>query len=364
MILVMSFALAQAVGALAHRSRIPGGPILIALVVTAAVSLTSGGIAVPDVATFGLIITLAVVLGVRMTPDNARALRRIALPSLMAASILLIAGVAVGLLVRVLGVAPDGDLLATSPAALSIIGAVAVEHGFDPAGIAIFHVTRILLVVLTLPLLIRLLTSPDETAARPGTARTATAHGVDVTADGDEPEAPRAQRGTSSPRDVAGWSLLIVSFVVAALIGRVTQDSGVTLPLLVPPFAAVVAVALLVRRPIARPKWLAVGVQTGFGWLLGTSVTRETFDGLGAVAIGATLSSALLILVGVGTAMLLRRMGIGPRAEMLATSPGGLEALVLIADERGVGPMEVTLYHTVRMLVVMLSLPVLILLTR
>jgi membrane AbrB-like protein len=363
MLLVASFALAQAVGAVAHRTRVPGGPILVALVVTAALAAATGGIAAPEPATFGLVITLAVVLGVRMTPENLRALRRIAVPSLMAASILLLAGIAVGLLVRVLGIAPHGDLLATSPAALSIIGAVAVEHGFDPAGIAVFHVTRILLVVLTLPLLLRLLTSPDGTAQARAQARASTRAERSQAADGDA-GAPVPARGRSIRWGVAGWALLLVAFLVAIAVGRLTQASGVPLPLLVPPFVAVAGIALLARRPIPRPGWLAVGVQTGFGWLLGTYVTRETFEGLGAVAVGATVSSVLLILAGVGTAMLLRHLGIGPRAEMLATSPGGLEALVLIADERGVGPMEVTLYHTVRMLVVMLSLPLLVLLAR
>lgn len=372
MLLVVSFTLAQVVGAIAYRSRIPGGPILASLVATAVLSVAVEGIAAPRPASFGLVISLAVMLGVRMTPENLRALRRIALPSLLAASILLAAGLASGYLVRALGIAPHGDLLATSPAALSIIGAVAVEHGFDPGGIALFHVTRILLVVLTLPLLIRLLTSPDPAATPPveapsggPTDEVIRAQHTSVAA-GDEhrPESSRLRRGSGSTWDVAGWSLLLVAFAIALAVGTFTQDSGVRLPLLVPPFVAVSAMALFARRPIPRPRWLAMGVQTGFGWLLGTYVTRETFEGFGAVALGAALSSTLLIFSGVGAAILLRRLGIGPRAEMLATSPGALEALVLIADERGVGPMEVTLYHTVRMLVVMLSLPALILLAR
>lgn len=356
MLLVASFALAQVAGAVADRRNIPGGPILLGLIVTGAVWVTTGGATVPDWVTFALVVALAVVLGVRMTRDNLTALRRIAVPSVLAASILLVAGLAIGYLVRELGIAPHGDLLATSPAALSIIGAVAVEHGFDPAGIALFHVARIMLVVVTLPLLVRFLR--DDTgvdgrsarAARPAASVGARAGGRD-TAD--------ALRSVAT-----GAALLALAGGVAVSVGLLTETLDLPLPLLLPPFLAVSALALVVPRPIPRPRPLAIGVQAGFGWLLGTSMTRAALTGFESVAVGALLSSSLLIVAGVGVALLLRRLGIGPKGEMLATSPGGLEALVLIADDRGVDPMEVTLYHTVRMLLVMLSLPGLVLLAR
>lgn len=357
--LLLSFAAAQAAGAVADRLRIPGGPIFVGLIATASISLTFGDVPAPPPVTFALVIVLAVVLGVRMTKENLRALRRIAVPSLLAASILLVAGLGVGLLVRALAIAPHGDLLATTPAALSIIGAVAVEHGFDPAGIAVFHVMRIMLVIVTLPLLIRML---SEGPGRAGHPRTMPGHPgpTSLSEVGPRDAAEPLARG-------AGWrgfGLLGLALLISTAVGLLTQWAALPIPLLLPPFIVVSAIALVVHDPIPRPRWLAIGVQAGFGWLLGTFITRDTFADLGPVAAGAALSSVLLILVGIGTAMLLARLGIGPRGEMLATSPGGLEALVLIADERGVGPMEVTLYHTVRMLVVMVALPLIVLLAR
>jgi len=353
MLLAASFAGALALGAVADRLRIPGGPIFVGLVATAGLSVAVGGVPSPPSVTFALVVTLAVVLGVRMTKDNLRALRRIAMPSMLAALILLAAGLAVGLLVRALDVAPHGDLLATSPAALSIIGAVAVEHGFDPAGIALFHVVRIMLVILTLPLLLRFLRDVEPPVIPTVAFDAASAPSVSAAA----ASAGRRER-------VVGIALLVIAFLVAGVVGGLTQAAALPIPLLLPPFIAVSLVALSTTHAIPRPRWLAIGVQSGFGWLLGTFVTREAFSGFGPIALGAVLSSTLLILAGVGAALLLARLGIGPKAQMLATSPGGLEALVLIADERGVGPMEVTLYHTVRMLVVMMALPVIVLLAR
>jgi uncharacterized membrane protein AbrB (regulator of aidB expression) len=54
-----------------------------------------------------------------------------------------------------------------------------------------------------------------------------------------------------------------------------------------------------------------------------------------------------------------------PPSEFLATSPGGLSAIAAIAAEEETGAVEVAIFHLVRVVLVLVSIPVLIqLLTR
>ncbi len=46
----------------------------------------------------------------------------------------------------------------------------------------------------------------------------------------------------------------------------------------------------------------------------------------------------------------------------MATSPGALEVLTVLAIEDGEGPLEVALFHTVRVVLVMISVPALLIL--
>jgi uncharacterized membrane protein AbrB (regulator of aidB expression) len=54
--------------------------------------------------------------------------------------------------------------------------------------------------------------------------------------------------------------------------------------------------------------------------------------------------------------------GVAPGDDVLATSPGALSAVIAIAVDRGVAPAEVALFHLVRLLMVLATLPLVVLL--
>jgi uncharacterized protein len=96
------------------------------------------------------------------------------------------------------------------------------------------------------------------------------------------------------------------------------------------------------------------------GAAIGATVTRATVASLGGILLPAVLSAALIILAGVAIAYLLQTLGVAPPGAVLATSPGALSALSAAAADRGVGAAEVALFHTVRVVLVLLSLPALL----
>lgn len=161
MALVVTLAAAAAVGLAFDRIGIPGGLLTGAMVGAAGVTLARGGagVVVPGAARTAAFVVLGAVIGTSLTRETVAGLRGVLLPAVFAALLLIAAGVGIALLLRATGLAPAGDVLATSPGALSAITAAAIERGVGAAEVAVFHTVRVVLVLLSLPALLTLL--PD-----------------------------------------------------------------------------------------------------------------------------------------------------------------------------------------------------------
>ncbi len=120
--------------------------------------------------------------------------------------------------------------------------------------------------------------------------------------------------------------------------------------------AVVTAVAgggeLQLPRPVVTVAAIVIGAEVG------GSITRQFLAALPRLAVGALLSSSLIIAAGLAIAFLLRQLGVVPDgASLLSTSPGALTALTALATERGVGA-EVAVFHTARIVLVLATLPI------
>jgi membrane AbrB-like protein len=147
-----------AAGGLALQ-RLPGGLVLGGMVGAAAYSLARGGseIVLPGPLRTATFLVLGAAIGASVTRETVGDLRAVLLPAVLAAVLIIVAGVAIAYLLQALGLAPPAAVLATSPGALSAMSAVAAERTTAAAEVAIFHTVRLFLVLLTLPGLIALL---------------------------------------------------------------------------------------------------------------------------------------------------------------------------------------------------------------
>jgi membrane AbrB-like protein len=98
---------------------------------------------------------------------------------------------------------------------------------------------------------------------------------------------------------------------------------------------------------VTTPSWLKTSAFIVIGCSIGALVTRDFLDQIGSVVAGAVI------------AYLLRWLGMAPPSDALATSPGALTVMSAAALEQGRGAVEVAAFHLVRILLVMLSLPLL-----
>lgn len=161
MLLFSSTLLAAAVtGVVAQRLAVPGGIILGAMVGAGAVTLASGqSVVIPGPLRDAAFVVVGAAIGVLLTRQAVRSLGPVLLPAVVSALLMVAAGLLIAYLLRALGIAPPGDVLATSPGALSVMSAMAVEQGTGAVEVALFHLVRIVLVILSLPLLVHLLRS-------------------------------------------------------------------------------------------------------------------------------------------------------------------------------------------------------------
>lgn len=353
---VVTFVAAQGAARLAARRGIVGGGIIFAMLTTGIVSIAIGGVGVPPGVDLALFCLTGVLIGADVDRRSIRSLRGVATAALLSGGLLIAAGLAIARLLEFVGLAPDGSVLATSPGGLHVMVAASIEQGYDAPAVAVFHMTRLVLIVLAIPLLLRLLPGP-----LPGPSER---HSVPLTravSGGTRPgaitDAPIGPRGLPLPALVGG--------AVGSLVALVTLD-GSSLEVLGSAVLGAAAANLLWPSDRLLPRFRrspGLFVQAGIGWLVGRLFTLETLTGLGPLLAGALLAGILSVLSGVLVALILRAIRLQPGSDMLATAPGAVEVLPLLADPRNVAPVVVALFHFVRVLIVLAAVPLLIVLS-
>jgi len=156
--MIVMLLVAAVVGLAADRAGFPGGLIFGSMVGAAAVTLISGQrITIPTPLQDASFIVIGAAIGALITRDSLATLRGVLFPALLSAVLIIGAGIAIAFLLRSFGIAPAGDVLATSPGALSFVSSVALEQGVGAVEVSVFHLVRVVLVILSLPLVASLL---------------------------------------------------------------------------------------------------------------------------------------------------------------------------------------------------------------
>jgi uncharacterized protein len=150
---------ALAAGGVAQLAGIPGGLIFGAVIGAALVTLAYGRrIEVPKPLRTAIMIGIGALIGMGVTRETLSALRQAVVPAIGTAVLLILAGLLIALVLRWWGRSPDGDFLATSPGALEVLIGLAGDEGYDAVQVAMFHLVRIVLVVLLLPAILTIST--------------------------------------------------------------------------------------------------------------------------------------------------------------------------------------------------------------
>lgn len=162
---------------------------------------------------------------------------------------------------------------------------------------------------------------------------------------------------TAGPRRDRALSSGLLALLVAALGGAALASVGLPLAWLLGAMFATTGAALT-GLPVAVPdRWRAVMIAV-LGVLLGSWITPELVRAMAGWTVSLALLPVYILLVGALTYGLLRRWArLDPVSAWFAAAPGGLSEMILAGEREGGCSRTIALLHTVRLFLVVASIP-------
>jgi membrane AbrB-like protein len=321
-----------ALGFALERLGLPSSYLFAALLVGLAAALTlPGQIAVPPLLFRAAQAVTGVALGAQVRSSSLSAIAHSWLPvTLVSAGTLLISLVAGKVLAKATFVdEPTGALGMVAGGASGIV-AMADELGADDRLVAFMQYLRVLVVVLLTPLLIPIFFPGHHGGGLPG---------------------------QSTFGDAKGWLLAIgVAAAGSFLAARVKLTAG---SLLVPMILAAAVVLAVPNGEFNVPNVLQQTAFAGIGLQVGLRFTMETLRSLGGLLLPVLACIFGLIVACFGLAVLLdKTSSVSLLDAYLATTPGGLFAVVAVAFGAGANTTFILAVQGLRIIVMVLLAPV------
>ena len=143
------------------RLKIPGGALIGAMLAIICFKLfVKVNWGIPKNFTFVIQVFIGIGVGASFQPALMEAMKKIAIPVMISCIVLVGAGVVLAIVFTRLGLVDIGTAyLGTSPGAMSTISVLALESQAQPMLVVCFHFIRVVFVVLTAPLIFRLLSA-------------------------------------------------------------------------------------------------------------------------------------------------------------------------------------------------------------
>lgn len=287
---------------------------------------------VPDAATTAAQAVIGVVIGLLARPGTLGAVAQDWLPVLLVAVGTLVVSMGAGLLMGVRrDVSPLTGMLALTAGGASGLVAVSRELGGDERLVAVVQYLRVGIVTATMPVVAALAFGATVTGG---------------TGDGSGPGAPW-------PVDLGFLAVCVGAGLLLARLARVPAGG------LLGPMAVALALGLGGLSFGAEPPVLLVEVAYAvIGWQAGVRFTRASLRTvLGALPPATALIAAVVALCA-GLGLLLSRLtGVTPLEGYLATTPGGVYAVLATAISAGVDVTFVVAVQVLRVVLMLLVAP-------
>lgn len=312
-------------------ARLPAAVLLGAMVSGIAVAASGGVVRIPRTALFFAQSVVGCLIGRSISPDTLHDIvKSWPLFVLMVLSVSVVSSL-LGWLLAKTGTLPGSTAIwGTSPGAALVMTLMSEGYGADSRLVAFMQYLRVLMVTLAATLVTGIWGEP-----LPAKAVVAVAAGFDAWAFGE--------------------TLAIIA--VGASLGMLIRlpAGPILFPMVV---GAVLNITGMVR--IELPWWLLYAAYTVVGWGIGLRFTRQIV----AHALGAfpKIAATLLVMIAIcgGFAVFFGiAIGIDPLTAYLATSPGGMDSIAIIASSTGGNMSFVMAVQTTRFILVTATGPAL-----
>jgi len=313
---------------------VPSPALFAGLVVAAALALLGAGPArVARPATAAAQAVIGVVIGVLARAETLVAVAQHWLAVLVVGTATLALSMAAGLLLGLRpGVTPLTGMLALTAGGASGLVAVSRELGGDERVVAVVQYLRVVLVTVSMPVVAALLYGASGGAGSGAAA------------------------GPSAPWS-AGLALTVGCAAVGVPVARLLKVPAGAL--LGPMVVALVCTLLGLSHAAAPPSALVELAYAVIGWQAGVRFTRESLRTVAALLPAAVgLIAAVVAACAALGALLARLTGTTPLEGYLATTPGGIYAVLATAISSGVDVAFVVAVQVLRVIVMLLVAPV------
>ena len=303
------------------------GPMLAAIIF----GVRGAGLSLPRPLFLGAQAVIGCLVAHSATTEIAATLREDGLIIFAVVGVTVVAGALTGLALTRLRVLPGTTAAwGSSPGGAAAMVAMAEDYGADPRLVAFMQYVRVAAVVLSASLAARLL--------------------ADVTGSGE----------ASGPGETWSWTGLAATVAVAAVgYGLASLLRLPSAPLIGPMLLGAVlhATGLL---DIVLPGPVLDAAYAAIGWYVGLRFNRRTLDEtLHALPGVLTATGAIILLCGIWAWALTYWLPIDFLTAFLATSPGGLDSVAIIAVGSKADVSFVLAVQTLRLFVVLATGPIL-----
>jgi membrane AbrB-like protein len=152
---------------------------------------------------------------------------------------------------------------------------------------------------------------------------------------------------------------LLWTFLAAFAGGYVGMKLKIPAGALIGALVATVAVRFIGAKAKEVPHIFGFVAQVLIGLIIGAGVTLDLLEHLSKCWVPLVISILGLVLIGLVFGLLIHKMGFldFPTA-YLGTSPGAMSAIVLLGVEYGANGAVVALFHFLRIIVVLITAPI------
>ena len=378
---LVTTAIGAAGGILFFRLKIPAGAMIGSMLAVMAFNILAGSAFYPDDIRKYVQIFSGILIGCRIQQKDVAELKKLIVPSL-----LLLAGMfALNLLFAALfkrfgGLDINTALFAAAPGGMSDMALIAEDLGANTAQVAMLQLTRSLFIISLFPILFKWMAArgwriirrerPDAKASGslgPTASDSEVACALAADACPDPIEAPR-HSAKSRIRSMTGAMridpVLLVRFFLTVAIavagGLLFYSFGIPAGAMIGAMLATALFSILSNKALF-PIGLRPVIQILVGAFLGARMTYDSVLSLRDLFIPALIMLIGLVLASLGFGYIIHRItGLSISTCFLASTPGGLAEMSLIAEELGCDAPKVAVMHTFRLIMVILLFPALL----
>lgn len=336
---LLTIAIGFAGAFLAKKLKVPAGGLLGAMVFVIIFNFfTNMGTFPSDLRTV-LQIFSGTMIGAKITKSDVRDLKKIILPIFIMVACLLIINISLGMLMyAVSDINLATCLFAVAPGGLTDMAIISEELGANPALVAVLQTFRLMLIyIIMIPTFKKLITKGD-------TAKKIQENAMKQAA------APVLEKGEAFRR-------FLMTIACAAVLGVIFWKLGISAGAMIGAMIASAMVNIFTGKAYFY-KGASFYIQAVAGSYIGTTMDHETIIALKGLVLPAFIMLLAVLAYSFITANAIRKFAkIDYGTSLLASSPGGIQEMSILADDFGVDAPKVAILQTMRIVIVIMIFP-------